>query len=148
MDEFNQQQDVLLDSALNELPIAPLPPDFAHQVMVNVRSTNAYPAQRTAEQIYSATPIRFRLQFLDVSLALFWSLALLLVWAIVLWWTGLLRLNWLPQVQPIVSSIDPVAVANPVYLFAGIIIILLEISLLGLVGVNLLGERPAYAIDP
>ena len=148
MDEFNQQQDVLLDSALSELPIAPLPPDFAHQVMVNVRSTNAYPAQRTAKQIYSATPNRFRLQFLDVSLALFWSLALLLVWAIVLWWTGLLRLDWLPQVQPIVSSIDPVAVANPVYLFAGIIIILLEISLLGLVGVNLLGERPAYAIDP
>ena len=161
MDEFNQQHDALLDSALNELAITPLPPDFTNQVMANIHPAkcrrsvdrvpktsanlgkprpNAHSAHRHA---VPSTPIRFRLQFLDIALALFWSLALAVIWIITLWWTGLLRLDWLPQAQPSFSFVEQLSLINPSFLLAGIILLLLEMSLLGLVGMNLLGERPS-----
>ena len=72
---------------------------------------------------------------------MFWSLTLAVVWIFVLWWTGVLRLDWLPQLQSSYSFIDQLAMTNPAYLLGGIILLLLEISVLGLVGMNLLGER-------
>jgi hypothetical protein len=140
MDEFNQQQNTLLDSALNDLAIAPLPPDFTNQVMANIHALTVHSAQREA---VPAAPIRFRLQFLDIALALFWSLALAVIWMITLWWTGLLRLDWLPQAQPNFSFVEQLPLINPSLLLAGIILLLLEMSLLGLVAVNLLGDRPS-----
>jgi hypothetical protein len=140
MDEFNQQQNALLDSALNELAIAPLPPDFTNQVIANIHAANAHSTQREA---VPAAPIRFRLQFLDIALALFWSLTLAVIWMITLWWAGLLRLDWLPQAQPSISFVEQLSLTNPSLLLAGIILLLLEMSLLGLVGLNLLGERPS-----
>ena len=133
MDEFNQQQDHLLDSALNELPLAPLPSDFTRQVMAVV--------QPASQEVVTAVPIRFRLQFLDIALAMFWSLALVFIWLATLWWTGLLRFDWLPQVQASFSFVEQLSPANPSFLLGGIILLLLEMCLLCLVGVNLLGER-------
>lgn len=135
MDDFNQQQDTLLDSALNQLPTAPLPPDFTRRVMVQIQSA-AVPS-RTAES-YTAAPIRFRLQFLDVALALFWSLALVAVWAFVLWWTEVLPLNLLPQPQLSFSIVDQLPLTISPLLMLGVILTILELTLLGLVGVNLL----------
>ncbi len=140
MDESNQRQDALLDSALNELLIAPLPPDFANQVMANIHLADVHSAQRYA---VPSTPIRFRLQFLDIALALFWSLVLTFIWMITLWWTGLLRFDWLPQAQISFSFVEQLSLTNPFLLVAGIILLLLEMSVLGLVGVNLLWERPS-----
>lgn len=137
MDDFNQQEDTLLDSALNKLAISPLPPDFTHQVMAAVHLANTRSTQNNA-----AVPVRFRLQFLDVALALFWSLALAVVWIFVLWLTGILPVNWLPQAQSNFSLLDQLSPANPTLLLTGIILLLLEMSLLGLIGLNLLGERP------
>lgn len=137
MDDFNQQEDTLLDSALNKLTIAPLPHNFTNQVMAAVHSANAQTTQNNA-----AAPVRFRLQFLDVALALFWSLALAVVWIFVLWLTGVLPINWLPQMQTSFSIIDQLTMTNPALLLTGIILLLLEMSLLGLIGLNLLGERP------
>lgn len=135
MDDFHQQQESLLNSALNDLPRAPLPPDFIAQVMARVHAVQA-PVPR------AAAPIRFRLQFLDIALAGFWSLALGAIWLFVLWWAGLLPLSWLPQVQSALPTIAQPSLANPALLLAGAIIILLELILLGLVGMNVLGERP------
>lgn len=142
MDEFNQQHDALLNSALNELPIVPLPPDFTNQVMANLLAQNAQTAQRDA---VLAVTIRYRLQFLDVALALFWSLALFFIWMIAFWWTGLIHLDWLPQTPHSFSFVEQVSLANPFLLLAGIIFLVLEMSLLGLLAVNLLGERPTTA---
>lgn len=135
MDELNRQQDALLGSALNELPLAPLPPEFTTQVMTTIHSAK--------REVLSDAPIRFRLQFLDIALALFWSLVLAFVWTITLWWTGLLRLDWLPEAQASFSFVDQLVVTNPSLLLGGIMLLLLEMCLLGLVGVNLLGERTA-----
>jgi hypothetical protein len=143
MDDFSQQQDAQLDSALNQLPIVPLPPDFTDQIMVNIRSATAHSVQRHVVQNISFPPVRYRLQFLDIALALFWSLTLIFTWMIILWWMGILRLEWWPQVQPSFYFIDQLSMANPAYLLAGIIFLLLEMSLLGLVGVSLWGERPS-----
>jgi len=139
MDEFNQEHDALLDSALNELTIVPLPPDFTNQIMANVHAANAQPAQRYA---VPAASIRYRLQFLDIALALFWSLVLVFIWMIALWWTGLIRLDWLPQVQHSFSFVEQLSLTNSSFLLVGIIVLLLEMCLLGLVAVNLFGERP------
>ena len=147
MDESNQQQNALLDSALNEMTIVPLPPDFTNQVIVNIHPAKCRKPRPNAHSAYRyavpSTPIRFRLQFLDIALALFWSIALTFIWMIALWWTGLLRLDWLPQAQLSFSFVDQLSLTNPSLLLAGIILLLLEMSLLGLVGMNLLGERPS-----
>ena len=140
MDEFNKLQDALLDSALNKLPITPPPPDFTAQVMANIHSLNGRSAQT---QTVPTTPIQFRLQFLDIALALFWSLTLIGIWITLLWWTGLLQPDWLPQMQAGFSLVDQLPLTNSSLLLAGIFLLLLEMSLLGLVGVNLLGERPS-----
>lgn len=140
MDEFNQQQDALLESALNELPLVPLPPDFTRQIMAAV-----YAAQSEA---VPATPIRFRLQFLDIALALFWSLALVFIWLTTLWWTGILHIDWLPEAQINVSLLNQLSLAYPTLLIGGIMLLLLEMCLLGLVGVNLFGEHPPVPIHP
>ena len=140
MDEFNQLQDALLDGALNELSITPPPPDFTAQVMANIHSLNGRSAQT---QTVPTTPIQFRLQFLDIALALFWSLTLIVIWITSLWWTGLLQPDWLPQMQAGFSLVDQLPLTNSSFLLVGIFLLLLEMSLLGLVGVNLLGERPS-----
>lgn len=135
MDEFNPRQDTLLDRSLNELPFAPLPADFTRDVMAAVQA-----AQREAAP---ATPTRFRLQFLDIALAVFWSVVLAFIWAFTLWWTGVLHFKWLPAVQASFSLFDPLSAANPALLLGGIMLLLLELCLLVLVGVNLWGERPS-----
>ena len=140
MDEFNQQQEALLGGALNELAIAPLPLDFVNQVLANIHSANTF---TPAAQANSDTPVRFRLQFLDIALALFWSSTLAGLWMIILWWTGLLRLDWLPQAQLNFSLIDQLSNSNPAILIVLTILLLVEISFLGLLGWNLLGERPS-----
>ena len=138
MDEFNEQQDALMDNALYKLAIVPLPPDFTRQVMANVQALQRHTNQRSA-----SAPIRFRLQFLDIALALFWSSLIAVVWVFVLWLTGNLPFDSLLQIQQSFSIIEQLSLINPAVLLGGIILLLLEISLLGLIGVNLLGERPS-----
>lgn len=142
MDDFNPQQDTLLDSALNELPMAPLPSGFTTQVMAAIQAEAANPTARTARQTQPYPTIRFRLQPLDVALALFWSLVLIVIWLTTLWWTGALTIDWLPPVQANFSLVEKLSFANPGLLLAGVILVILELSVLGLVGFNLLGERP------
>ena len=77
MDELNQHQNALIDTALDEYPLAPLPPGFINQVM---RRVTALPL--------TAEPIRFRLQFLDLALSFFWAGILLLGLMLILWLTG------------------------------------------------------------
>ena len=137
MNNFNQEQERLLENALNNLPLAPLPSGFTNRVMAAVQT-----GSRQAVPNGSSTPIRFRLQFLDIALALFWSLALAVIWLFVLWWAGLLQLPGLSPVLPIFPIIEQLSRINPTMLLGGAIIILLEMSLLGLVGLNVLGERP------
>ena len=139
MDEFDQQQDALLDSALDELPLEPLPSDFTRRVMAGVHAV-----QREA---MPAASIRFRLQFLDIALALFWSLALIFIWLATLWWTGLLSLEWLPQARADFSLVEQMPLTNASLLFAGIMLLLLEMSLLGLVGVNLFGGTTVHSSE-
>lgn len=140
MDEYNQLQDALLDSALNELPVSPLPPGFNAQVMAHIHAPNV---PSTPRQAIPSTPIHFRLQFLDIALAFFWSLTLIVICIAALWWTGLLQLDWLPQAQTSFSLVDQLGLTNASLLLTGIMLLLLEMCLLGLVGVNLLGERPS-----
>ena len=137
MDEFNHRQDALLDHALDELPLAPLPADFTRDVMAAVQA-----AQREAA---ATAPIRFRLQFLDIALAVFWSAVLVFIWAFTLWWTGVLHLEWLPAAQAGFSLFDPLSAGNPALLLVGIMLLLLELCLLVLVGANLWGERPTVS---
>ncbi len=139
MDEFNQQ-DALLDKALGNLPIAPLPPDFVNQVMATIETVDVAQSQSVNR---SPSPIRFRLQFLDIVLALFWSAILAAVWLIILWWTGIMQLNWLPPIQSTFNFGEHLATLNPSLLIGGTLLFLLELSLLGLIGLNLLGERPS-----
>jgi len=139
MDEFDQQQDALLDSALDELPLEPLPSDFTRRVMAGVHAV-----QREA---MPAASIRFRLQFLDIALALFCSLALILIWLATLWWTGLLSLEWLPQAQAGLFLVEQLSLANASLLFSGIILLILEMSLLGLVGVSLFGGTAVHSLE-
>lgn len=138
MDEFNPHQDSLLNSALNKLPVAPLPPNFVAQVLEHVQAV-----QTTTRLNLPTPPIRFRLQFLDIALALFCSGILAIIWLIILWGTGNIQFNWLPTMQPNFTFIDQFSMLNPSLLVGGVILFLLEISLLGLVGLNLLGERPS-----
>ncbi len=134
MDEYNQQ-DALLEKTLNQLPITPMPPDFVNQVMTRLDTVTA------AHQ--PTTPIRFRLQFLDVVLALFWSATLVFVWLIILWGTGMIQFAWLPSIQPSFAFLEHLSSLNPTILIGGTMLFLLEIGLLGLIGLNLLGERPS-----
>ncbi|MDX1418105.1 MAG: hypothetical protein R3293_28140, partial [Candidatus Promineifilaceae bacterium] len=92
MNEFEQLQDEILAKALDEIPVASLPPGFIANVMANV-----HPRAPQVSPNGTQRPTRFRLQFLDVALAVFWSLALLTVWGITLWWTGLFSPAWMPS---------------------------------------------------
>jgi hypothetical protein len=134
MDEFDQRQDSLLNNALNELPLAPLPADFTKQVMRRIHLEQ--------NEAGSAAPVGFRLHFLDIVLALCWSLILVFIWLTTLWWAGLLRIDWLPEAGADIFFVEQLSLSNPSILLAGIMLLLLEMCVLGLVGLNLLGEQP------
>ncbi len=127
MNNFQQEENTLLDNALNQLPLAPLPPGFTRQVM-NAIGQNA-PA------------VRFRLHFIDIALALFWAMVLAAVWLIVLWLTGILSPAWLSFESFSFKPGEQLALSNPSLLVGGSLLLLLEVSLLGLIGLNLLGDR-------
>ncbi|MCP4360875.1 MAG: hypothetical protein GY796_22940 [Chloroflexi bacterium] len=64
----NQPLDTMIEEALNQAPLEPLPSGFVNQVMAQVQAASP-----------TAAPPRFRLDFLDWALPLFGSLFALLV---------------------------------------------------------------------
>jgi hypothetical protein len=61
MDEHTAYQDQLIDTALDERPIAPLPPAFVERVMARVHEAPAATAR---------PPVAFRLELLDIAVPL------------------------------------------------------------------------------
>lgn len=127
MNSFDQEQDALLDNALNQLPLAPLPPGFSQQVMIAIAQ--------------SAPAVRFRLHFIDIVLAMFWALILAIIWLVVLWVSGIINPAWLPFETFSFKFSTQMTPYNPLLLIGGSILLLLEVSFLGLIGLNLLGDR-------
>ena len=78
---------VTLEESLHTLPLAPLPPGFVRQVMVQV-----------AAQPQTAPP-RFRLQFLDVALALALGGFMILLLSTAVWYLEQSDAGWLPALM-------------------------------------------------
>jgi hypothetical protein len=73
MDDQTQLIDQVIDSALAERPLAPLPAGFMEQVMAQIQ---------TAQMQTSAVAVRFKLELLDVALPLLGACLVLTVLAL------------------------------------------------------------------
>ncbi len=126
--EERDYQENWLDEALQSYPLADLPPGFVQRVMA-----------RVAAQPRTAVP-RFRLQFLDVAVALAWSSLFVLVLVGIFSYTGQIQVEWLP-VRTLTAWLAGVPTAVSLWLGLGVIIIA-EITLGLLVCTQLWQDRP------
>jgi len=123
----NQPLDTMIEEALNNTPLEPLPPGFVNQVMVHVQAASP-----------TAAPPRFRLDFLDWALPLFSALFALLVLGFVGRWQILGLAEGLSQatVTAVYHSF------SPDWLFVSGLVIFAEIFLAAAVGVWVWFDRP------
>lgn len=101
MDEQNHRQERMIDTALDEYPLAPLPPGFVEQVMSRISAPQP------------VTPAPFKLQFLDVALPAFVAVFTAIVWGVGSWLAGQWYLPWLPDspvtMEPVQQAMSQLA---------------------------------------
>jgi len=120
---------VTLEESLHTLPLAPLPPGFVRQVMVQV-----------AAQPQTAPP-RFRLQFLDVALALALGGFMILLLSTAVWYLEQSETGWLPALRAQIGQMGQSETAVLLW-FLIAAAIAAEIALGIFVCVQLWQERP------
>ena len=133
MDELNQYQNSLIDAALDEYPLTPLPPGFTNQVMSRV----------TALPI-STEPIQFRLQFLDVVLSFFWAGILSLGLILILWLMGQLAAPGAVDLQNSLTAVGQTGIMNLTWLGIGGALLAVEILFVVVVCVYLWLDQPQF----
>ena len=131
MNELNRRQEALIDTTLGDYPLAPLPLDFAEQVMARIDAAQPAP-----------TAIRFKLQFLDIALSLFLAIFVSLSLVLGLWLTGILDIVWLPNFQLNLAVTSLLNQGDLAWWRIGGALIVGEFVLAILVCVNLWGDRP------
>jgi hypothetical protein len=100
--------DALVEAALDNYPLAPLPPGFVRATMARL-----------------TPPIRFRFYFLDLALPFGFTLLLLPLFGLYLWLRGVITLAWLPV--PALPAAPFATISWPTLFF---LLILAEITLL------------------
>lgn len=107
MNELNNA-DALVEAALDNHPLAPLPSGFVRATMARL-----------------TPPIRFRFYFLDLALPFGFTLVPLSLFGLFLWLRGIITLAWLPV--PSIPAANFAGISWPTVFF---LLILVEITLL------------------
>jgi hypothetical protein len=104
-----QDPDALLDTALDNYPMAPLPAGFVQATMARL-----------------IPPVRFHLHFLDLAVPLVFSLLLLALFAVFFWLRG--TLTWLPLPPP--NQLTAATIAGFSWPAILLVVVLGEVALL------------------
>lgn len=129
MDEFiEQQSETMVEQALDEYPLAPLPPHFVRQVMVRVARLPQW------------QPEPFRLHWRDTVVPALMTVFVYLLLSLSLWLFGR-DVAWLPP-TPALFSMNVDSLATVGWLSVAIMILVGEIGLLMWVGVSLWWDQP------
>jgi hypothetical protein len=110
-----EQQEALIEAALNAYPLAPLPAGFVRATMARL-----------------VPPVRFRLSFLDVALPLVFALLIVTLFGLFVWLRGMLASTGLPL--PVIETLPAANLWGISWAAVLFLVVLAEVACL-LVGV-------------
>jgi hypothetical protein len=129
MNELDEQQyEAIIDQALQDYPLTPLPTHFVAQVMARVTHLPQW------------RPEPFRLQWRDVVVPAITAVFIYLLLSLSLWLLGQ-DVTWLPE-APTLFSIGADSLRTIGWFSIMLMMVVGEIGLLLLVGANLWWDRP------
>ena len=129
---MNEQTDVLLDTALTTVPLAPLPDGFM------ARTLRRLPPR--------AVPvIRFRLDFLDVALPVGIAVFAAAILLVIGWSTGILALDWFPAPATPLTLPSLTSLSLTTWAGIGVLVLAIEatLAMVGVLAYSLWGDAAA-----
>ena len=128
MDELHEQAEIMIEAALNEYPLTPLPPHFVAEIMARVARLPQW------------RPEPFRVGWRDLLLPGVTAVFIYLLLSLNLWLFGR-DVAWLPD-MPTLLSFDLNSFTTIGWFSIATMVLLGEVGLLLLLGMGLWWDRP------